>query len=341
MRPSCKDTGSGSDVRRPEPFPSQAPVIEFVRRANKPPDWVVEGTLLANSLVIVAGEPKLGMKTVTMMRLALSVARGEPFLGRKVKCKRTVIFSFLEDGPIRAGWRAKAMGITEDEDLSKFIFTIGEEGLLGVIDKVRRATEPMVWIIDSMIELEAIEGIQNENDPIAIAKLLKKFRAAIQESGSTLIIVHHFRKDGDKMRGSTALNGAVDGWINSFTKGQNRVQLEFTDRDAVMKPIGLEMLVTGTEESPKFSFVEREVEETRRGRGRPKGPSAETIKTVTGIVQNGPAQRLWTAESVRKAGVELGAKTIEGALKKLVTDGLMVASDGGWRIASNGDGGVV
>lgn len=327
-------------VPRGRPPPLQ-PVTSWVAGAKEPIDWMVHNVLPTNALVILAGEPKRGMKSLSCMRLGLSVARGEPFLSQTVRCKRPVVYSFLEDGPKRVGQRFRALGVTEDEDLKNYFAGIGEEGLGdrgldSMLDRVAASKQPMLWCLDPFVELEALVGIESENDPIAVAKLLKRIRGAVQESGSTALIVHHFRKDNEKMRGSTALNGACDGWIDVRHRGQNLTLWEFTLRDALPEPIGCEMVVTGSEEDPRFTFVARAADDMPKQSGRGRGggsssePTADSLRKVLEAVHTAPA-RLWTQRDLaERSGVH--RNTIGRVLDKLDAEGKVVKDGKGWRL---------
>ena len=244
--------------------------------------------------------------------------------------------SFLEDGRYTGGWRARAMGVGDDEDLPNFYAADGEEGMLGMLDKIGRMK--LVWVIDSLAEMEGIEGIESENDSIAITKLFKRYRAPCLKTGSTVLLIHHFRKDGDKMRGSGAMNAAVDGWIESRSLGQNLVRLESTYRNAITTPEGVELVVTGPEDAPRFTFVSRDLEDLPKSRGKnggaSRGVTSASLRKVLEVMSTVPG-RWWTQGALEEAGAG-NKRTVAKVLAKLVQSDQVAADSpkGPWQLNS-------
>ena len=189
---------------------------DIIKRASevvkdrKPIDWIVEGVLPAGSFVTFTGPPKLGMKTVISMHLALCLARGEPFLGFETK-KCDVWMLNLEDGYQMMANRLYAFGVREtDVDLELSILTDEENFSSAFALMCQR--RPAVVIIDPMIELELLWGVTNENDSVQVSGVMKKLRNAAHKLGITIMIIHHAGTKSDH-RGSTALKGSTDGWF--------------------------------------------------------------------------------------------------------------------------------
>ena len=213
---------------------------ELVKYAQ-PTEWIVEGLLPKGCLVILAGAPKWAGKTWKAMDLGLAVASGKPWLLQPTLCQQ-VLYSFLEDGTARVARRLKALGVrsgtrtgfTVDTDPSNFG---------GKLEKLQHCS-PLLWIVDPLIRVETSMGIENENDAIGIAGLMAQLHKLCHEYGHTILLTHHYRKDGRTMRGSSALQGEIDGWWEVYVRGSVKsglTSIAWTLRDDEPGEIGCRM----------------------------------------------------------------------------------------------------
>jgi hypothetical protein len=91
---------------------------------------------------------------------------------------------------------------------------------------------------------------------------LRPFRELCQERGHTIILVHHFRKAGDRARGSSSLEAAVDGWWSfkpgrAVPGGHHPVNAKVTLRDGDDQRFGVKFDVDPT--TGIFSMTHRVV----------------------------------------------------------------------------------
>jgi len=203
--------------------------------AAKEVEWIVEGIIPSGALLILAGPGKRAGKSQLAIGLCKAVAAETPFLGRKVN-GGAAFYCNLEDGKPRTARRLKQHGIT-DQDINLPFWVLHEMDQLHAALAVMNNGSPKLVIIDPLSELELDSGINDENDSGQITGLFKPLRALVQETNSTLIIVHHFSKSKAMMRGSSALEAASDGWLEyspliKASKHDTRRRLSWVLRDA-------------------------------------------------------------------------------------------------------------
>ena len=66
----------------------------------------------------------------------------------------------------------------------------------------RGLDRPLLFIIDSFIELESLCGVKDENNPIEMANTLRPLHETANATGTTIVVIHHFRKLGDALKSS-------------------------------------------------------------------------------------------------------------------------------------------
>lgn len=208
---------------------SQVVELDDAIHDYKPVSWLVDGLIPQGSLVLLSGEPKLARKSILSMYLSLCVATGQPFLGRDVQ-KGSVLFANLEDGYERTVRRYYHYGVRPNVPAGK-IYLLKGSGNLDYIEEFSRVIKPAIVVVDPVVELELMSGVQDENDAREVAKMLKRIRDLAQETGTVTFAVHHHNKTGD-VRGSTAFKGSVDGWFEIHYRRDKPRILRWTLRDA-------------------------------------------------------------------------------------------------------------
>jgi len=181
------------------------------------PVWLVDGMMLRGSLLMLAGPPKTAGKSLLALDLCYRVASGTPFLGRAVRRGRAFLAN-LEDGAERLKWRLRDFGIRPDVTCPPNSFTVMPDK-----DKLASWLEffcdysndpPDLIVIDPTIYAEIALGVTDENNPREITSFCDKLRTITKQGRTTIVLVHHFRKAGDTLRGSSAWEASVDGWLN-------------------------------------------------------------------------------------------------------------------------------
>lgn len=228
---------SGSPLEGNQEERGFAPVSakEFVQTQDADMvDWVWEDYLPTGGLALLAAKPKTG-KTTLAYRLAAKVATGEPFLGRPTSRGGVLIFA-LEEHPRDVRARLRSLGANYDnlfiqwaplaaaaqhKALKRFV---EENGIhLIIID-----TLGMFWSVD------------DESDASKVTQNIKLLLDVARSTDACVLLIHHFRKsegkEGDEVRGSSALMALVDIALLLYAKADNQRSLKTRGRYADSPP---------------------------------------------------------------------------------------------------------
>ena len=195
-----------------------------------PLEWIVAGMIPRGVLLFFAGPPKIS-KSFVCIDLCYCVSRGLPFIGHAVEKGKSWYIN-LEDGRKRLAYRSKQLGYERDASDADFLVTYERSALqhvMTVLESSRPA--PDLVVIDPMIWIELLLGVENENDAQAVTQLLARLQTIVQKKNISMVIPHHFSKAGDKVRGSSAFEAATDGWL-TVAECEDKVRLlSWTLRD--------------------------------------------------------------------------------------------------------------
>lgn len=222
-----------------------APRVGDLVKDAKDIEWLIQGMLPRGSVVLFGGEPKFGRKSLLTMYLSLIVGTTDTsvrFLGPdgKETQKGSVLNINLEDGYSRCARRYRDYGIRPGDENRIRVMT-DPKGIHAAIDVLRRMgtpewraagiETPALVVIDPFVEFGAEFGMSDENKADEVASAMRPLRELAQRSNATILVVHHFRKLGDTMRGSSALQGACDGWWEVFRRPGKPLRLRWVLRD--------------------------------------------------------------------------------------------------------------
>ena len=202
--------------RTAEPLLSK---IEDACSQIKKIDWLVDGMIKQQSLVMFGGMPS-GGKTYLAIELMLSVASGKPFLGQRSVKQGDAVFVACEgrDSVLRriSAWSrlkndstyVKGAYISSRE----IVVTAPEEADISVEQYARemeaQGINPRIFFIDTM---NYSLGSAKENDANDMTQyFLKIANGLITRFGCTVVLLHHTSKDGADIRGSSTIRGALD-----------------------------------------------------------------------------------------------------------------------------------
>ncbi|MFA5806778.1 MAG: AAA family ATPase [bacterium] len=182
--------------------------------ATPPPVSIVERILIAGTLLLIAGAPKVG-KTWLALLLALCIVTGRPFLGFAVTERKKVLYLGGEgsDPTLRKRFQTALAffpGI-EDADLDNLLIlsTLGrvKYDTPAAQEAIMRWVEPAdVLIVDPDFRFRS-KGDENSH---ADAREVQDFIDGLKAAGKTVIVVHHTRKAGPVDGGIAEIRGA--GW---------------------------------------------------------------------------------------------------------------------------------
>lgn len=293
--------------------------------AMPPPEWLIEGLIPEQGLVMPYGPPGAG-KTFIVLSQALHIAAGREWFGRKVK--QGAVVYVVGEGLGGFSTRLKAMRQHHGfpADLPFFMvpravnFKDGKE-LTELVRLVREAVPPGITIAMVVVDTlaRAMPGV-DENSAQETGVIIAMCDELRHELGCSVAPIHHTGKDVERgLRGSNALLGAVDATflIQAAGAGYAKLTTEKQKDGEPAKP----MIFRMEEVSTGFRSSLVPVLEESRGPGRPKDPDApsdeELLKRV--VVAMGRARELPFARVVEAIG--LGRGRAAGMLAELIPIG--------------------
>ena len=182
------------------------------------PSFLVERTILAQSLVALYGPPGAG-KTFLALGIALCISTGKEWLGRKTMSGQVIYITPEGLSGLRA--RLMAWEVFHGTSAENFSYVceapqfLEEEDVDILIDSIKSSkfTKPVLIVIDTLAR-HMVGG--DENSSQAMGQFIAGVDRLRQEFSCTILIVHHTGKSASgsfKERGSTALRGAADTMI--------------------------------------------------------------------------------------------------------------------------------
>ena len=183
---------------------------------ESPRRWLIEGLWGESCVGVLGGCPKVG-KSWLGLDMAVSVATGTPCLGVfGVKAPGPALVYLAEDALSmlreRVAGLARHRRIALDqvdlhvvtEPTLKLDRTGDRMRLLATADILR----PRLILLDPLVRLHSA----NENDATEIAQLLSYFRELQRRMNTSVVLVHHTRKNGSGSQGGQSLRGSGDFW---------------------------------------------------------------------------------------------------------------------------------
>lgn len=193
------------------------------------PEWQVNEWIHQGAFVVVYGPPGCG-KSFVVGDMGCSVSTGLPWQGQDTEQGHMLYvageggsgmgkrsFSWMHEKSITdpdlldVSWLLEPFPVQADsEDMHVLLRRIEE-----------MSTRPSFVVIDTLAR--CYEGDENtQEDMSAFIRGVDQIR---QEFGSTVVVIHHTRLDGDRERGNTALRGAADTMISVACKKQGSEKL--------------------------------------------------------------------------------------------------------------------
>lgn len=178
-------------------------------------DWLVEGLIPNNSLIMLSGESGSGKSTVALL-LADAISKGEPFLGRETK-KMPVLIADRENGPQIYHERFLRLSIERNPDLLFWGHWCDMEPQgpdSKVIEEFVLEEKPLI-IFDSFISFN--DG--DEQDASQTRTYMDAFRRLVG-LGATVVLIHHTGKGENtkEYRGSSDIKASIDAGFVLKTK---------------------------------------------------------------------------------------------------------------------------
>ena len=194
-----------------------------------PPQWLVEGYLLTDSIAALVGPSEAG-KSFLGIDWSMAIATGTDWHGQKVR-KGTVVYAAAEGA---AGMGARVKAWKQERGLSGRLgvgFMFQEVNFLN--DKEREAfiarlgqlPEPPAFVIIDTFAWAMAGG--DENQVKDVMKAMEGIKRIRQQFKATVLVVHHTTKNGDQERGSSSFRNGMD-TVLLQTQEKGVVTLEVT-----------------------------------------------------------------------------------------------------------------
>lgn len=180
----------------------------------KPPAWLVKHMFTQNGLSVVYGAPNCG-KSFFVIDLALRVANGLPWFNDEPLVKGASVY-VAGEGLGGLPNRIKAWDSLNDGETTAPFFTYREAVDLMSVKQVKDFVTLIKEGIEGPIKFIVIDTVArcmtgDENSTKDMGLLIKACDYIRAQTGAHVCLVHHSGKDKALgIRGSSALNGAVD-----------------------------------------------------------------------------------------------------------------------------------
>ncbi len=212
--------------------------------------WLVEG-VWPNQAVGVLGGPPKSMKTWTALGLVLAVASGTRFLGTYAAIRGRVLIFPAEDGDAILKGRLLALCRSMDLKLEDLDLRIIRTARLNLCDpfqyeafaRLVAEEKPSLLVLDPFVRI--FSG--NEDDSAQVSRVLGLLRKLQREVGTSILLVHHFKKSGSGTGGAYLRgSGDIHAWgdTNLFIRrsGPSRSSLHIEHRGhATPDPFSIEL----------------------------------------------------------------------------------------------------
>lgn len=196
-------------AKPPEP-PEFRSAGEILRSVTSGPEWLWHPYLAAGHRSLLVGKAKAGKSTM-LFGLLGAMERGQPFLDRPTTRTRAVVLT--EEGESSVREKAGRFDLRDTECL-----LCDSLGRYSFAEALEYAVERAVAIGARLIVVDTYAAWarlpkEGENDAGVVLAAMEPVSKACSR-GLAVLLIHHANKAGttvdDAVRGSTALNGAVD-----------------------------------------------------------------------------------------------------------------------------------
>lgn len=197
--------------------------------------WAVNG-LIPEGFGLITGPPKLG-KSWFVLDVLLAIAAGGRAVGRIPVEQRPVLYLALEDGDRRMQSRVRILNGDEPTPTAFQFVTRLEGDIFDLVDVWLQLNPKGVIALDTLGKVmpPAFAGENAYSRDYRVGGKLKMRTDAYP--GSTLMVVHHVRKQGsgdwmDSTSGTNGLNGSADWTLNlDRARGEGEAIIRVTGRD--------------------------------------------------------------------------------------------------------------
>jgi hypothetical protein len=216
-----RNGGSTSDEVRP--LFKQA--RDLLTQDFPPTPWIIRGLLQESAMGIIGGEPKSN-KTWAAIEWVVAIASNTKCFGQFPVIKQGKVALFLAEDAERAARNrlvatCHSRGIAPADVLGNIAYVcrhpmnLADDVELSILIASIRRIKPILAIIDPLRDVHRV----NEDSATDMADILARLRAVRDLTDASIAITHHSakaskdsgnRRGGQKLRGSSAIHGALD-----------------------------------------------------------------------------------------------------------------------------------
>jgi hypothetical protein len=284
------DWGTDDDTEAPAapPPPKHGRGLRILSMAEvealPPPQWLIDGLIPAQGLVIPYGPPKAG-KTFIVLAMALHIAAGLEWEGKATRQGAVVyvVGEGLGGFATRLAVMRAAYGIPLDAPfyvIPRAVNFREDKDVVTMVQLARQAVPagmPIALIVIDTLA-RAMPGV-DENSAQEVGLVIARCDAVRDETGATIMPIHHSGKDVERgMRGSNAILGAVDASLLVQTAGKGKVRvINDNQKDGEPhKPLLFRMETVEVGFPIRASLVPRLERQGAVDVGRPESPDKPT-----------------------------------------------------------------
>lgn len=317
------------------------PTLPAHRLAARPQErrWLIDQLWADEAVGIVGGEPKC-CKSFLALDMAVAVAGGVPCLRRFAPARTgRVLLYAAEDALHVVRQRLAGIATAAGRDLAELdIHVITAPSVRLDVERDRDALvetvvelSPKLLVLDPFVRLHRID----ENLSGEVAPLLAYLRELQRRFHLAVVLVHHARKGGAKMRAGQALRGSSEfhAWGDSnlyLRRHGEQLTLSVEHRAAAsITAVALQLAVDG--EAVRLATVDRQLAEPEVSVTDPAGAASSTAEQKIEAQLAAAASPL-TAAVLRKL-CRIRNATVTAALADLVVAGRVRKDGAGYVIA--------
>ncbi len=294
--------------------------------------WLVEGLWAEEAVGIVGGEPKC-CKSFLALDVAVAVASGAPCLRRFAVPQAGRVLLYAAEDPLHVVRRridgiCRAAGVSID---ALDLHVITSASLRLDVETDRRnlaetvaAMRPRLLVLDPFVRLHRVD----ENASGEVAPLLAYLRDLQRTHSVAVMVVHHAKKGAARIRAGQALRGSSEfhawGDSNLYVRRVGEPIALAVEHRAAPSAGGITLELMSNGEALALSVVE--------SAAAPEPPPASVDERITRALAEAadpvPIAELRAACRVRNA-------TLYNRLAALISQGVVVKSDQGYRLAAS------
>jgi hypothetical protein len=260
--------------------------------------WLVQGLITEGGIGVIATEPK-SAKTWAATEIALAVATGTPAFGEFPTQRKRVAYFYAEDLAPQVRNRIRAMAKGRDlppsamdylhvQPRGRNLDLTKTQDLALLVASCRRIGNVGLLVLDPLRDLHT--GEEDKSDSMSV--VMRHMRIVATLIGCTVLFVHHSaksgadtakRRQGQRMRGSSAIHGSVDSGVylsNLTGDGVHTFTNEVTSEVKGAKSAGHFSLSLEIDDGPDGTAIKATWKVSREG-VRMRAPT-ESLETKLG-----------------------------------------------------------